>query len=262
MNKLISLLTVSAMMVCNTVKSQTQDSKLIAHVALGSPLMQTEKELASFETSYANYWSSQVKTPFHHTGIAYNLEYGIGYQFSPNHFFDLTQRIAKNERTIEFENGDTRQLSFTYRSLFELTWLMGNPQRFQIGPRLGVTSSHFTSMYIDSNGIKDIGTSSSLNGTYSAFGFSYGLDLKIHLFKNLALQAYYWKVKGSEYRDQSFLKGIDSNSSYEISQFPSDYQHYMSTVGSGESFNFEMEKMAHQHYRSLGVQLSYTIVLL
>lgn len=219
------------------------------------------KDIDSFKEDYASVFKNSKSSKFTNVGIPFNVQLTGAYWVYDNFGIIYDYSYSRYAEQFEMENGEIRKFEHTFSTPLEAGLCFSGGERFILGFKLGVANARFKSQYIYRDGTVDMNYNSPYNGVYSAFGFSYKVDLLIKVLPQLYLTASYGGVSGSEYSDKNFMKGIDNHALNETIMFPSEYTNYASYIASDNAISYPYDSYAKLKYSALNVGLTYHFYL-
>lgn len=240
--------------------SQTKGS-LTLDANLNYSLFFKNKDIDTFKEDYESVFKNSKSSKFTNTGIPFNLQLTGAYWVYDNFGIIYDYSYSRYSEQFEMENGEIRKFEHTFSTPLEAGLCFSGGDRFMLAFKLGVANARFKSQYIYRDGTVDMNYTSPFNGVYSAFGFSYKVDLMIKLFSKLYLTASYGGVSGSEYSDKNYMKGIDNHALNETIMFPTDYTTYNTFIASNNAIEYPYESFAKLKYSAFNVGLTYHFYL-
>lgn len=220
-----------------------------------------EKELAQFQNEYNQIWSNDIEKNWSKTGIPFGYSMEASYWPLDKLGLFFGSAWLRYKERVQFKDGTKREFDHKLNNQWDFGLAIGNTNLVWVKLRFGVGNSVFSSARYSKDGMVDMNYNSGINGVYSSFGFTYGADLHVKLFKNCSVFLSYFNLSGSEYTDKNFMKGIDRNSPYENVFFPKDYTLYHQTTEAGRSFDYAAEHAAKSKWMNISVGIQYQFKL-
>lgn len=220
-----------------------------------------EKDLKQFQDEYNTVWANDIDKNWSKTGVpfGYSME-AIYWPLDKFGFFIGSSRLKYNESVL-LKDGSKREFSHKLGNQWDFGIAVGNTNILWGKFRFGIGNSVFTSAKYAKGGEIDVNYNSGINGVYSSFGFTYGADLHVKIFKNCSVFLSYFHLSGAEYTDKNFMKGIDRNNLYENAFFPKDYTLYHQTTDAGRSYDYTFDHAAKAKWTNISIGIQYQIKL-
>lgn len=219
-----------------------------------------DRDLKQFQDEYNLVWANDIDKNWSKTGVPFGYSFEAIYWPLDNLGFFIGSSSLRYKESVLFKDGSKREFDHKLRNQWDFGVSIGN-SKIWTKFRLGVGNSVFTSARYSKDGEIDMNYNSGINGVYSSFGFTYGADLHVKIFKNCSVFISYFKLSGSEYTDKNFMKGIDRNNLYENVFFPKDYTLYHQTTDVGRSYDYTFDHAAKAKWTNISIGIQYQIKL-
>jgi len=251
-----TLLTLLAILLSVGLKAQ-ESGDFIIGLNANYPFINKDKDIKTFQAGYEEIWQSSIDKSWHSSGIPYNLQVTALWWLNSFLGICLDYSFTKYQQEVNFIDDTKRVNIFKVRNPIEGGFAVGKPGKIYANLKFGFATSTFSSIYYYKDGEKDMNYNSTLNGVYSANGFSYRVELLVKLTKNIFLVGSYGGISGSEYSDKNFLKGVDVRAGYESSFLPTDYPLFYSLSSTGSLYDYPIDQWSKLKYSSASVGIQY-----
>lgn len=217
-----------------------------------------ERDLKQFKDQYNVVWANDIEKKWSKTGIPFGYSFEATYYSLNKLAFFIGSSRSRYKESVQFKDGSKREFDHKLRNQWDFGFLIGN-SKIWTKFRFGVGNSVFSSAKYFKDGEIDMNYNSGINGVYSSFGFTYGADLHVKIYKNFSVFLSYFKLSGSEYTDKNFMKGIDRNNTFENVFFPKDYTLYHQTTDNGRSYDYTFDHAAKARWTNISIGIQYQI---